>query len=726
MAKEKNNGAADTGPQLPVWGPKNQHRLINTKLPRVDAPLKVSGTAFYTYDIRLPGMLIGRLLLCPHAKASIKKLDLKPALAIPGVKAACVFGVTNLAFQGAPVAAVAATTPEIADDAVHAIAVEYDVKDHSVTAEDSLKSGGPQVFFDDTQANADDAEEKGDPDETATAIAKADAVVEAEYRAPQQHHVCLEAHGMVIDYRGGDSATIYHTTQNTFAAIRDVAKELGIKATDISLIVQHMGGGFGAKQGAGFEGILCARLAKLANAPVKLMMRRPQVFVGAGNRSASWQIMKAGANKDGTLVGLSATQYMLGGIGGGSTQGQPYIYNASTVYRKRTKVYTNEDAGRPMRGPSHPEASFAMDSMMDELAYKIGMDPIQFRKMNLPTPDKGPQAAAHARQLDRGAQEIGWERRNPTPGAVGFGPLKRGIGCGVGHWGGGGRDNNLVTLTITRDGAVTVMNGAQDLGTGTRTFFRAIVAEDLGLEMDDVKEMIGSSKYGRSGGSGGSTMAPSLSGATKVAVYNATVEMSKRVAPLLSCKPEEVVFANGTVSGGGKSLTFKQACAALSDAGLVVQGTWKRWLSDNNTHGVTFAEVEVDVETGHIQPIKMVHVQDMGLCLNRLSSESQINGGMIQGMGFALWEGRVMDSTLGVMTNNSFLDYKIPGALEMPELVPVIDDGDPREAVVGMAEPCNIPAAGAIANAVFNACGVRVRTLPITPDKILMGLNATA
>jgi xanthine dehydrogenase YagR molybdenum-binding subunit len=210
----------------------------------------------------------------------------------------------------------------------------------------------------------------------------------------------------------------------------------------------------------------------------------------------------------------------------------------------------------------------------------------------------------------------------------------------------------------------------------------------------------------------------------KDAAYNARVEMAKRVAPLLGAAAETVTFDNRQVSGNGKTLTWQQACAALPSAGLSVTGEWKLGLSGNGAHGASFAEVEVDVETGHVRVVKMTHVQDGGLPLNRLTMESQINGGMIQSMGMALYEGRVMDSDLGVMVNPAFNDYKLPGCLEIPELVPIIDDGDDRQVVIGIAEPANIPGVGAVANAVYNACGVRVRDLPITPDKILAGLAA--
>jgi xanthine dehydrogenase YagR molybdenum-binding subunit len=343
------------------------------------------------------------------------------------------------------------------------------------------------------------------------------------------------------------------------------------------------------------------------------------------------------------------------------------------------------------------------------------MDPLEFRKKNL-------KDTVYHRQLDRGAREIGWERRNKTPGA-GAGPLKRGIGCAVGTWGGGGNDQCKVDVTISRDGSVVVAVGTQDLGTGTRTYTRAIVAEEFGLQQKDVAEKIGNSKLGAANASGGSTTAASLAPSVKDAAIKARMAMAERIAPLLgNARPEEITFANGSVNGGGKSLSWQQASAALPAAGVTARGEWRSDLASTGVHGACFAEVEVDTETGRVRAIKMVHVQDIGLPLNRLAIESQINGGMIQSLGMVLYEGRVMDAKLGIQLNPGFDDYKLPGAAEMPELVPLIDDEDKREAVVGVGEPALIPSVGALANAVFNACGVRVHDLPMTPDKILMAL----
>jgi xanthine dehydrogenase YagR molybdenum-binding subunit len=369
-----------------------------------------------------------------------------------------------------------------------------------------------------------------------------------------------------------------------------------------------------------------------------------------------------------------------------------------------------------MRAPGHPQASFAMEMLVDELAYKIGMDPLVFRKKNIKDP-------VWHRQLDRGAKEIGWANRNPTAGG-GPGPLKRGMGCAVGVWGGGGNKECIVTVEIGRDGAVAVLSGTQDLGTGTRTFTRAIVAEEFGLTMKDVREKIGDSRNGRANGSGGSTTSASLAPAVKDAAYKARLQLAEAVAPLLKVEPAQVAFADGFVTGGAQKMTWKQACATLPAAGLSARGEWVADLAGRGTHGATFAEVEVDVETGRVKPLKMVHVQDCGLPLSRLLLESQINGGMIQSLGMALWEGNVNDAELGVRLNPSFGDYKMCGTLEIPTLVPIIDDEDTREGVIGIGEPSLIPAVAAVVNAVYNACGARIRELPATPDKVLMALLA--
>jgi xanthine dehydrogenase YagR molybdenum-binding subunit len=362
-----------------------------------------------------------------------------------------------------------------------------------------------------------------------------------------------------------------------------------------------------------------------------------------------------------------------------------------------------------------------MESIMDMLAYKIGMDPVAFRKKNTTDP-------YYHRQLDTGAKAIGWENRPQKPGEGPlYGPfksLRRGMGCGMATWGGGGFPSCQVDVFIQPDGGIAVQVGTQDLGTGTRTYMAAIVAEEFGLPIKSVEVRIGSSKYGMSNPSGGSTTVGSLAPAVKEAVSNARLAFVSRLAPALGAKAEEIGIKGGRFTAkNGKSFTWKQACASLGRSGIAARGEWNANLQGSGLHGVNFAEVEVDIETGKVRVLKMVGVQDCGLPLNRTGVESQINGGMTQALGFALTENHTADPILGIMLNPSLDDYKLPGCFEMPEMIPIIDDGDERNVVIGMAEPAVIPGAGAIANAVFSACGVRVKSVPITPEKILRGLE---
>lgn len=698
----------------PTWGENDKHRLLNTRMPRADGPAKTTGTAIYTYDVRLPGMQYGRFVCSPHARADIKAVDTSDAEKVPGVTAVLVIDEggkpkRGVRYEGEPVVAVCAKTREAAEDGARAVKISYTPLPFVVVGEDALKPDAPQIFGEQRPGQA-----QGNLDEVNAAFADCDAVVDVEYRTKIMHHACLETHGVVVDYRGGDSATVYASTQGTFTIPGDAAKALNLPQSQVTSIVHHMGGGFGSKFGLGITGLWGCRLSKKVGVPVKMMLPRRQEFLTAGNGPGSIQKIKAGVKNDGTLVAVSSTVYGLAGVGRANIAGQPYQYKAEKVYRIQTPIRTNEDASVAMRAPGFPQANFASESLMDELAEKINMDPVEFRKKNA-TND------SHRRQLDKGAEVIGWSRRQMKPAAT-EGPIKRGFGCGIGAWGGGGAPKCVVNLTIGRDGKVAAEVGSQDLGTGTRTYIKAIVAEELGLELADVTEQIGSSKLGDANASGGSTTAASLAPAVKDAAYKAKNELAKLVAPLLGSAAEEVKFADRKVAGGDKTLDWKQACMAVPAAGLRVQGVWQPGLSGNGAHGASFAEVEVDTETGHVKVVKMCHVQDGGLILNRLATESQINGGMIQSIGMALFEQRVMDRNLGVMLNPGFGDYKLPGCLEIGELIPVIDDGDTRQAVIGIAEPANIPGVGAVANAIYNACGVRVRDLPITPDKILNGL----
>ena len=705
----------------PVWGPREGHTLLNHDLRRVDGDAKVTGAAKYTYDVRPAGMLFGSILTSPYASAQVVSVDTSAAEKMEGVKAVISFGVKTLRYEGDPVAAVAAVSPEIAGDALRAIKVKYTRLDHVVTYQQAIKPNAPKVYQKE-KGNVRPGEKRGDRAAAEAAMQRCDATVEHEFITTMQHHTCLETHGVTVDYTGGETATVYASTQGTFTIPGEAAAALGLSQKNVTAVVEYMGGGFGSKFGLDLPGDIACRLSKQAKAPVKLMLTRPQEFLASGNRNGSWQKVKAGATKDGKLVALIAEQHQLGGLGEGGLAGLPYIYHVDMVYREVDLVHTHQDSSRAMRGPGHPQPSFAMESLMDDLAHKIDMDPIEFRKKN--TTD-----VAYHRQLDRGAKEIQWEKRPKVPGkGVAYGPyksLKRGIGCGCATWGGGGGPECQVDVFIQPDGAIAVQVGTQDLGTGSRTYTGAIVAEEFGLPLNAVETRIGRSNYGQANASGGSTTTASLAPAVKDAAYNARIELFAKVAPMLAANPDDLIAHDGKIFASNapeKALTWKQACATLGMAGIAARGVWKAGLSGGGVHGAQFAEVEVDVDTGQVRVLKMVAVQDCGLPMNRRGIQSQLNGGMIQALGYALLEEHWVDPQTGNMLNTAMDEYKIPGCLEIPEMVAIIDDGDTRNVVIGMAEPAAIPGASAIANAVYNACGIRVTSLPITPDKILDGL----
>ena len=687
-------------------------RLLGTRMPRVDAPAKLTGAAEYTSDVRLPGMVYAKVLLCPYGRANVK-IDLSGALATPG----CVHArqlLEKTKYLGQPIAVVVAETPELADDARRALVVEYEQIDWCLDRDQALADDAAPVR---KRGNLREGRVRGDADATAAALGECAVVIEEEYSVPVQHHACLETHGTVVDYRGEDDAIVYCSTQGTHTITGDAAEALGLRKDGVRGIVQHMGGGFGSKFGLERAGTLACEIARELKRSVHLMWDRQAEFLTSGNRTGGWQRVKAGADADGRMLALDATIEKYGGIGSGSHAGLPYIYEVENTVGRTSSVYMHLDTNCAMRAPGHPQASFAMESVVDELAAGLGMDALEFRKRNL-------SSEVHRRQLDRVATEIGWHTHphRETPGGV-DGLEAVGIGFGVSHWGGGGRAVCEVDLRVEPDGSTTVEVGSQDLGTGTRTYLAAIVAEELGRPLDAVTPRLGDTRMGKANLSGGSTTAASLAPAVQHAATQMRDQLAEVAAEPLGCSADEVVFDEHGARGGSGSLSWQELCAALPPEGLSVRGTWQSDLASSGVHGAQAARVRVDLLTGRVRVEKMVCVQDCGRPLNRLALESQIRGAMTQALSYALLEERVLDTQLGIALSADFETYKLAGCLEIPELVAIVDDDDPREAVVGMGEPPAIPGAGAIANAIHNACGVRLRHLPLTPDKVLNAIE---
>jgi len=700
----------------PVWPERDRLQLLNADIQRVDGEAKVTGAARYSHDVRLEGMLYAAVLTSPMPRGNYE-VDLDAARAVEGVEVVLDIAGGTVRYLGQVVAAVAGITPDHARDGLRALALEMEPEDWAASPEQSKAENAPEVG---RRGNRRAGRSRGKAEDVAAALEGCAAVVEAEYREPVQHHVCLETHGVVVDYNGGEEATVYASTQGTFTVGGDAAEILGLPESAVTVIVKHMGGGFGSKFGLDIPGDIACRLAKEARRPVHLLLDRQAEFSMVGNRSGGWQRVKAGCDAEGKLIGMQAEIETYGGLGRGSNPGLPYIYEVEEASSMKASVMTNTDSSRAMRAPGHPQASFAMESIVDELAYAVGVDPLEMRKRNLSDP-------AYQRQLDRVAAEIGWEEHEhkSVPG-TGDGWTATGIGFGVATWGGGGRPSCEVEVRISSDGSVVVEVGTQDLGTGVRTYVTAIVAEEFGLPMSAVVARIGSSRFGSANASGGSVTTACLAPSVKAAAWGARRAFLERLGQALGVDSDQLSFVGGEVVDAGEAgnrRSWKDACALLPAEGLSERGKWKHQLAGNGVHGAQAAKVRVDLKTGAVEVLEMVGMQDCGLPLNHLALRSQLNGGMITALGYALLEERVVDAELGLLLNANMEDYKIPGAMEIPLMKAIVDTGDERQVVIGMAEPAVIPGAAAIANAVFNACGARVRELPITPDKVLAALG---
>jgi xanthine dehydrogenase YagR molybdenum-binding subunit len=669
-------------------------------------------------------MLVARMVRSPHAHARVVAIDLSAAEKAPGVRAALALldpatpGGAKVMFQGDEVAAVAADTEEQARDAARLVKVNYEVLPHLATVEQAMRPEAPLVF---PKGNATEGslEEEGDVEAGFTSAAQ---TVEAEYSTQVETHSCLETHGCVAEWEG-DRLTAWVSTQAVHATREGVAKALEVPQTNVHIITDYMGGGFGSKLGPDFEVIVASRLARQASRPVKLMLDRKEEQLATGNRPSSYARLRAAASADGTFVAFDAETWGTGGAGQGAGFPLPYpVYVWPNRRRRHRDVYINAGPQRAMRAPGHPQGSFITESAIDELADRLKMDPLALRLKNLP-----PEApnAMWGKYFQMGAEKIGWSGRHKT-GDPAAGPIKRGLGCAANRWGGGGSNRTRAHVEIHPDGGALLRIGTQDIGTGTRTVLTVVMAETFGLPLDAVRIEIGDSNYPFAPGSGGSVTIGSVAPVARIAAEQALAELFAKVAPEIGVvDPATLIADSGSISVGAdpsKGMAWKDACKLLGTTPISVDGVWEKGLSSVGTSGVQFADVEVDVETGVTRVKKIVCVQDSGLLIDPLTAESQCYGGIIMGIGFALFENRILDRNTGRMVNPNMEWYLLPGTSDVPE-IDVTLVNQPERGVVGLGEPPTISTAAAIANAVANAIGARVRSLPITPDRVLAALE---
>ncbi len=743
---------ADEPPPLP---PNAELSVIGKPVPRQNARGKVTGATRYTVDIALPGMLYGRILRSTFPHARIRALDLSAAARHPEVRAVlplaqpgdAVTGVVR--YVGAPIAAIAATSMAAAREAMALIRVDYQPLPFVVDM-DAAKAPGAPIVHD--EASAPDGHPSGWPSppglpiegnvrgpaaanrgDAAHGFEQAEVVVEGEYRTHTQTHCCLEPHAIVADWRD-DGLTVYMSTQFTAGVRGELAEAFGLPLENVRVVVDGMGGGFGSKSSLGSYGRVAVALSRHAGAPVRIVLERREEQMDAGNRPETWQHLRIGARRDGALTAISLQSYGSAGVTVGAGVGffAQGLYACPNFESAQYDVFINAGPGCAMRGPGNTPGAFAMEQAIDELAERLGMDPLALRDRIDPSPVRREE-----RRL--GAQRFRWERRRP-PGAD-PGPIKRGLGVAQSLWGANVQTRSSCEVRVNRDGAIEILSGVQDIGTGVGTVMAQTVAEVFGLKPEDIVVRIGDTAFPPGPPSYGSRTTASITPPARVAAWRVLQALLREAALLLNVGADDLVAREGRIAvraDPNRSLGFREAAMRMSvdrisatasrsdDYGGFRRRMPEAAIADQDLGGVQFAEVAVDTETGIVRVERVVAAQDCGRPMNPLLLESQVQGGVVMGLSYALYEERILNSASGRMVNPNLEQYKLAGPSETPAIDVILLENYRANSATdayGIAEPSNIATAPAIANAVYNAIGVRLRALPMTPAAILQALG---
>ena len=725
----------DEDDEVETWPDDAELDVVGKPAVRQDGLLRTGGTARYTVDVALPGMLHALVLRAPFARCRVRQLDTDAARSTPGVRAVLwpdgpftIGGDPVLssepAWAGAPVAAVAADTAAAAADGLAALAPELEALP-PLEVETGLTE---QRFTQDPRETV-----RGDPD---AALAGAAVRIELTCETPAHVQTPLEPHAAVARW-DGDSLTAWVSTQGMFDARRELSERFGLRPEQVRVISEFIGGGFGAKQGAGVEALLAAELARAAGRPVRLALGRHEEQVVGGRRSWTRQTVTLGARSDGTLEGVELAAVVSMGAGGWIFPvAEPVLslYACPNVRAMVFPVRTSLRAQNAFRAPGVVEGVTVLEQAMDELAAALQMDPLELRRANHVDRDQGSGLPYSSKRLlacyDRAAELAGWERRDELRELRPDG-LLRGMGCGTQIWWGGGGPPAHATVRLDSEGHAMVTTGIQDIGTGTLTSARMVAAEELGLPLDSV--------VARGGDTGPNLYAPVSGGSmTTPAVMPAVRSAAGKVRRILlglAADVLEIAAADLTISGGrirsrdgALDVDVVEVTGKLGNA--TIDGTGARGPNPDgfrvNTFGCQIAQVAVDPGTGVVVVERVVAVHDVGRIVNPLAASSQAEGGVIQGIGYALTEELVVDPTTGLPVNGHLDDYKVPTIADVPEIVVdfvnVADENLPNLGAKGLGEPPIVPTAAAIANAFAHATGRRAAALPLTPARVLEAL----
>lgn len=751
------------------WTDDVRLEVVGHSVPRMDALEKVTGRARYTVDLQRPGMLFAAVVRAPVAHGRVTEIDVAPALALPGVRAVLqrdhmegirhdggqVFDHT-IRYAGQALAAVCADSWEQARHGASLVTVAVEASPHAVTSAAALHPDAPRVrTHGNLSRHSPRIVQRGDAE---AALRDAAVVVEREYRTPVVLHTCLEPHAAVAEWTG-EQVTVWESTQGIFNTREDLASAFGLKHTQVRVITEYMGGGFGSKNGASQCAYIAVALARKTGQPVRCVWDREGEQLDAGNRPGTTQRVQLGATRDGTLTAIVLDATVQMGVGGWfAGPGRIYheLYACPNVHTTERFVYTHTGAMSSFRAPGHVEGAFGLECAMDALARALRMDPLELRLRNYATLDQEKGRRYSQKRLDEcyrlGAERFGWydgtrasggsaEGAAGTAGIRPDGPavargatagdrrVSRGRGMASVSWGAGGGPPAYATVRVNPDGTVEVLTGSQDLGTGARTVFAQIAAEALGADIADVRTVLGDTeRLPYTGNSWGSMTTASVGPAVRMAAVEARHTLLEAAAAMLDLPAESLECRNSRVAVAGdpgRQLTFAEIGERLGDVMIIGQGM--RGPNPPKTamtaFGAQFAEVEVDTETGQVRVCRIVAAHDSGRIVNPRLAGSQLEGGILQGVGYALFEERVLDERLGVPLNPTMHDYKIPTMADVPPIdaffVPGADTVANHTGAKGVGEPPIIGIAPAIANAVADAIGVEVLELPITPWRVL-------
>ena len=736
------------------------YKVVGKKVERVDGLERLIGEAKYASDIYLPGMLYAKFLRSPHPHAKVVKIDASRAQALAGVKliltpadipSARIHGrptaptvpmpvlSATARYAGDEILAVVAEDEQTAEDAMELIKIEYEILPFVLDAEEAIKAGVVKIYPEGNIVREQaDTIIRGD---IAEGFRQADVILEEKYQTHMLQHVTMEPRVTVARWNG-KRLTVWDSHKGPFRLRTDMARALGLKVNQVRVLTTFIGGDFGDKGQMERQHVICGLAAMKTNRPVKMEFTREENFIGTHHRYPTTWYLKYGTRKDGTLTAIELKLY----ADVGAYYHQDFAYNSMEVpkgvYRcanakmEGYNVFTNKPEAGQMRCVGHPAGMFPQEVHMDRLAEKLGMDPLAFRLKNYARKEDGDQdrkipfGSVGMEECARlAAERIGWAANWKKPGSS-SGPVKKGLGVAFQACRHGGIMPPMsAIIKLDPDGTIELLSGLNDSGGWQKTTMAMIAAEEWGIPYESVEVTTGDTAANSdAGGPGASRGTASVGLAVIAAARDIKNQLLDAAADQLKKKKDELDIKDGQIhiKGEGKSISYREVLAGVRSP-IIGRGSGR--VPQNVTlftFGAHFAEVSVDTRTGKVHVLKLVAAHDVGQAINRLGCENQIEGGAVMGIGYGMLERQYMDAQTGICVNPNMVDFKIPSILDVPIVEPIIvEPEDPYGpfGAKGVGEPPYGVPAPAIANAIFNAVGVRFNEIPINIRSVLDALG---